>query len=115
MRFRPVNKFLGSTLLEVVSWLTTELNSAVRELYIGLTSISFEDNFNSFVWTGTLAVSETRQIPHPFARIPKGHLITKQVGNGLVDSSATAWDRQFAYLRNNSASNTVELTVIFLA
>lgn len=115
MKFREFKRFSGAVLTDIITWLKSELNSAMRELYIGLHGLDFRENFRSFTWTGTLAASETRQIPHPFGAEPSGMLIFKQVGNGLIDASATKWTNDVVYLRNNSASNSVELTVIFFA
>lgn len=115
MKFRELKRFTGETLEDVVSWLINSLNSLLRELYIGLTSLDLQENFGSYLWTGTLATSEVRQIPHPFKKIPRGYIIHKQVGNALVDASTSEWDKDFVYLRNNSGANTVTLTVLFFA
>lgn len=115
MRFRELKRFTGEDLKDVVSWLVNSLNSLLRELYIGLSSLTFDENMGSFTWTGTLAASEVRQIPHPFNKIPTGYIIHKQVGNGLIDASTSDWDKDFVYLRNNSGANAVILTVLFFA
>lgn len=115
MKFREYKRFAGKTLSDMLSWIIGDLNSVMRELYIGLSGLTFGENFKSYTWTGTLSTSETLQIPHPFGKVPSGYVIFKQVGNAVVDASTTAWTNEVVYLRNNSASNTVELTVIFFA
>lgn len=97
---------------DVVSWLYDELNSALRELYIGLNGLTFEENFQSYPWEGTLTANEVRQITHPLRSVPRGYIIFKQIGNAVIDASTTAWDNDVVYLRNNSA-NSIELKVIF--
>ena len=113
MRFRPVKRFIGGELPSVVSWLKDELNSALRELYIGLAGLRFTENFRCYEWEGILSASEERQISHPLGVTPAGYLIFKQVGNGLIDAGATDWTPQVVYLRNHSASNAVTVKVLF--
>jgi hypothetical protein len=113
MRFREFKRFIGDTFEQTQHWLVTELNSVMRELYIGLRALKFEENFKSFTWTGSLAASEVRQIPHPFGKAPSGYVIFKQVGDAVVDASTSEWTSEVVYLRNNSGSNSVTVTVIF--
>lgn len=113
MKFRDFKRFSGKVLQDVISWVTNDLNSVMRELFIGLNNIRFTDNFKSFQWQGTLGVSEVRQIVHPLEKTPTGYIIYKQVGDGVVDASTTEWTNEVVYLRNNSASNSIVVTVIF--
>lgn len=115
MKFRQIKRFFGETGEQAAKWLRDELNSLLRELYVGLEGLSFADNFKSYEWSGTLGLSETKQIPHPFGKLPSGYIIFRQVGNAVVDASETLWTTQVAYLRNNSSTDTVEVTVIFFA
>ncbi len=110
MKFRPVKRFTG----DPAGWLGNELNSALRELYIGLANLTFGENFKSFTWTGTIAAGVDLQIVHPFQRIPTGYSVHKQVGNGLITAGPTAWTSEVVYLTNNGAVS-VDATVIFFA
>lgn len=113
MKFRPIRRFIGGSVAEIVHWLEMHFNSAMRELYIGLGGLSFKDNFDSFEWTGTLLPLEEKQISHSLQSIPSGYLIFKQVGDAVVDAGVSPWTTKVVYLRNNHASNPVELKAIF--
>lgn len=108
MRFRDFKRFAGKTLEQLISWVEDELNSVMRELFIGLSKLRFQENFRSFEVTVTLVATEERQISHPFKEVPTGYIIYKQVGNGVIDAGATAWTNEVVYLRNHGA---VEVTV----
>lgn len=113
MKFRDFKRFSGNVLQEVISWISNDLNSVMRELFIGLNNIRFTDNFKSFQWEGEFAVSETKQIVHSLGKTPTGYIIYKQIGDGVIDASTSEWTNEVVYLRNNSASNTIKVTVIF--
>ncbi len=112
MKFKGFKRFIGKSLEDISSWLQNELNSVMRELYIGLNSLTFSENFTSYTWQGTLSASEEKKISHPLGVVPAGYLIFKQIGNAIVDAGTTPWTNKVLYLRNNSGSNSVELTVI---
>ncbi len=112
MKFKPIKRFADATIEKTIEWIRTELNACLRELFIGLYNLTFQDNFNSFTWTGALTTGQELQIPHTFKKIPSGYIIYKQVGNGVVDAGTTAWTNEVVYLRNNGAV-TVTLTVVF--
>lgn len=113
MRFRDFKRFAGRSLEDVIEWVQNELNSVMRELFIGLSKLRLQDNFNSYSVELTLQPTEVRQISHPFREIPSGYIIFKQVGDGVIDASETSWTNEVVYLRNNSASNVVTVTAIF--
>lgn len=115
MHFREFKRFAGRTLEDVVSWLMNELNSIMRETSIGLNNLKFQDNFETYQLELSLSATEERQVSHPFREIPSGYIIFKQVGDGVVDAGITPWTSQVAYIRNNSATNSVQVTVIFFA
>ena len=115
MRFRDFKRFGGKTLEDITSWINDELNSVMREVFIGLNRLRFQENFDSFEVEVTLLPTEERQISHPFREMPTGYIIYKQVGNGVIDAGVTPWTNQVVYLRNNSASENVTVKAIFFA
>lgn len=115
MKFRDFKRFGGGSVEAVAAWVKDELNSVMRELFIGLGKLRFQDNFRNYEWSGTLLPTEERQISHPFKEMPAGYMIFKQVGNAIVDAGVTPWTNQYVYLRNNSATDSVDVTVIFFA
>jgi hypothetical protein len=113
MKFRPIKRLADKEPNKVIEWIKNELNGVLRELFIGLDNLSFADNFETFLWEGSLAVNEVKQIVHPFRQAPSGYIIYKQIGNAVVDASTTDWTNEVVYLRNNSGANAVSLKVIF--
>ncbi len=115
MKFKAIKRFADETSEKAISWITTELNACLRELFIGLSKLTFAENFVTYSWSGTLAINEVLQISHPFKQIPSGYIIYKQVGDAVVDASTTEWTSEVLYLRNNSGTNAVTLTVVFFS
>lgn len=113
MKFRGFKRFAGKGLNEVIDWIQNELNSVMGEVFIGFSKLRFQDNFTSYEVSLTLAPTEERQISHPFREIPSGYIIFKQVGDGVIDAGLTPWTTEVVYIRNNSAVNSVVVTVIF--
>ena len=112
MKFKPLKRLAEESSDKVIQWVRTELNACLRELFIGLYNLTFEDNFKSYSWTGDIAAGATTQIPHSFNKTPTGYIIYKQVGNGVIDASATSWTEEVVYLRNNGVVS-VNLTAVF--
>ncbi len=90
-----------------------ELTDVVRQLAVGLTKLSFSDNFDSFEFSATLANGESLSHRNSLTRIPKGYIIIKQKGNGLITAGDAAWTQDSVNLKNNGP-DTVEFTVVFL-
>lgn len=115
MKFRDFKRFSsGKTLESILSWIEDELNSVMRELFIGLNKLRFQENFKSFEVTVTLNATEERQISHPFKETPTGYIIYKQRGNGVIDAGVTEWTNQVVYLRNNGAVEVTVTAVFFV-
>ena len=86
----------------------------VKELAIGLTDLTFDDNFTSFEKTVTISATSESQIRNQLKFQPTRYIIVDQTGNGLVTrSSTTDWNDNFLYLYNHG-SNEVTVTVVFL-
>lgn len=115
MKFRDFKRFSGSSLGDLVSWVQNELNSIMRELFIGLNNLKFRDNFQSYEIVLTLTAGEERQIAHPLKVIPSGYLILKQQGDAVIDAGITSWTNEVVYLRNNSGTNSATIRAIFFA
>lgn len=106
MRFRAVNKFLGGTLGEVATWLKTELNSSLRELHIGLTSLTFGENFRSFEWEGSIEPGVEQQILHDLRATPTRFQVVAPVGSILIIKGDTAPTSEFFYVKNVGTLST---------
>ena len=114
MKFRDFKRFDGRAADEIIKWVRDELNSVMRELFIGLNKLKFGDNFQSFLWEGTIAAGQQIQISHPFREAPTGYIIYRQVGNGVIDAGTSEWTNEVLYLRNNGAASVTAKVYVFV-
>lgn len=117
MRFSNFKEFkesLGVDFNKVVTFLKEDFSAMMRELRIGLTKLSMEDNFESFTVEVTIAASTESAIRNRFrdGTIPSKRIIVRSTGSGLVDGD-TEWSKDFVYLKNSGAAS-LTATVIFL-
>ena len=85
----------------------------LKELSVGLRDLTFSDNFKSFEWSGTLDASVTNYpIRHSLTGAPTKYIIVHQTGNAVITAGSTAWDSNFVYMTNNTATAAV-VTIIF--
>lgn len=113
MKLRPFTKLLDSrpedtsatkrSLLALIDW--------IRDLTIKLLDLSFEDNFQSYTWEGTIAAGATTKVIHGLGSIPSGRIIYKCVG-GIIQDGTTAPTDQVWYLKNVSSTSSATATVI---
>lgn len=116
LQFKEFRSPTYSTLEGVVEFLRTELRKTWKELQVGLTKLSFLDNFESFSEEVTIGAGAELAVRNQFrdGSIPTQRLVVKG-GDGsqnIVDGT-TAWDSNFVYLKNTGASS-VTATVVFL-
>jgi hypothetical protein len=119
MRFTGFKEFrglVGSTLDDVLLYLRNDLKKFLRELQLGLTKLSFADNFESFQVTVTISAGAELQIRNELlnSAIPTKRIIVKG-GSGAQDivDGDTEWNLNYVYLKNTGAS-TATATVVFL-
>lgn len=91
----------------------TSLTRLVKELSVGLIKLSFSDNFESFEETVSIPATTTAKIRNKLQVIPTKRVIVKQNLEGAISDSTTTWSKDFVYLTNHHATNTVILTVVF--
>lgn len=91
----------------------TGLSNIIKELAVGLLRLSFSENFESFEISGTLAAGTEVSYRNSLTVIPKGYIIIKQKGNGLITAGEAAWTPQTVSLKNHGAVS-VEFTAVFL-
>jgi hypothetical protein len=90
-----------------------ELKQLIKELAVGLRSLTFSDNFQSFEWSGTMPASVSNQkIRHSLTITPTKYIIVHQVGNAIITAGSTSWDSEFVYMTNNTATDAT-VTIIF--
>lgn len=91
-----------------------KLPSLIRELSVGLYKLSFLDNFEGFKTTVTILPSTTLPIRNELSFIPTERIILRQDKEAAISDSSTSWSKDFVYLENHDATNTVILTVFFM-
>lgn len=126
MKFTAFKEFRGivrkviddpeAILQQAVDYLSIDMTKTLRELQLGLVRLNFDDNFESFTETVTIAASSELAIQNKLKDgiIPSKRIIVRG-GTGaenIVDGD-TEWSSRFVYLKNQSLS-PVTVTVIFL-
>ena len=115
MKFSKLREFRQdgvSLIADVRNYLMVDLVFSLRELYNGLTKLSFDDNFNSFTVSVTVPATSELPIRNQLDRIPTGKIILRDGASNAVVDGATAWTRDFVYIQNTSGS-AVDVTVVF--
>lgn len=118
MKFAGFKKFGNAlrlpTIAELADYLLRPINENWKQLDIGLTRLSFDDNFQTFVVSVALEAGAEGTYPNGFRdAIPTRWIMVRNVTNGkdLADGD-TAWTLNNVYLKNEGAS-ALECTVVF--
>ena len=91
-----------------------DLKSLVKQLALGLTDISFIDNFTSFETTIVIPATSEFIIRNKLTTKPNSVIIAGQTGNGLITKSSTnEWTDTQLYMYNNG-SEEVTVKLLFI-
>lgn len=91
---------------------TDLLNRTVETVNYLLTSGSFK-NFDVDTVTAQIPAGEEKNIPHKLGIIPKGRIIIRQEGNGVISDIPSSWTNKQIRLKNNGAVDvTVTLIIV---
>lgn len=103
--------------LEVLArYLNIDLNRNLREIVNTLKNLAFEDNFESFTFTGTILPNSELAIRNQFRGgiIPTKRLIVRGDSYSLyVVDGDSGWTQKFVSLKNTHATQSATLTVVF--
>lgn len=88
-------------------------NTLIDELNVGLSRLTFEDNFNAQIVEITLPANTEREVSHSLKVRPKYKIVLKQRGNGVIEDSTKSWDDKRIWLVNNSG-NEITATIAIL-
>lgn len=117
MKFLEFKRFQGSTAEDVVQFLKGTFGSGVRDLFVGLSRLTVQENFDGWLWSGTINASQTVAIKNEIGAIPSGRIVLRvralTSGTVALDDSESEWTESVVYLRNNGTANT-EAKVFFL-
>lgn len=113
MKLASLKEFIGGSLSEVVRYLTSENNSNLKELRTVLGNLSLNDNFSSFEVSVVIPATSEVGIENKLrGQIPSKRIIVRSDSADVVDG-ATAWDKNFVYMRNLGAT-AATVTIVFL-
>ncbi len=90
------------------------LTNLISEISVGLNKLDFINNFESFEVQVEIPPVTVLRIRNELPSIPNRRIIARQDAEANISDSATEWSKDFVYLENHHATNTVILTVIFL-
>lgn len=86
----------------------------IRDIAAGLVHLTFQENFDSFMSTQTIAAGAEVSLRNEFrdGRIPTHWLIVDATGGNQITRGTTAWSSTYLTLKNNGAASAT-ITVRF--
>lgn len=102
----------GSSLEDVLQYLSLDLASGLRDIYTGLTKLSFADNFQSFRADMSFTGAQEVTIRHNLGATPSSRIIVRATASDIVDGDSP-WDENYVYMKKTGAG-AATATVIFL-
>ena len=109
MKFRGLKTLLRLTTEKSFE----EIQQALQDLFVGLLRLNFEENFKSFMWTGTIAATTEVAIGNPMDKIPTKYLVVRNSSGMAIGDGPTPWTASVVYLKNYGASSAT-ITVVFM-
>jgi hypothetical protein len=114
VKFRPIKRFAETSIDKAIEWIRMELNGVLRELFIGLYNLTFEDNFLSFEWEGSIVAGAEQQITHNLRVTPTRFLIVSATNVNTIVFGTTASTPEVFYVKNIASSSTFTGKVLVL-
>lgn len=102
---------LIADLEKIHKYLRIDQTKSLREIFLALGKLNFEDNFNSFTKQVTIPASQELAIRNELDGVPSGWIAIRKSAVELVDGD-TEWNLNYVYLKNTSAS-ALTATVVF--
>jgi hypothetical protein len=116
MRIFDISKFSGDTLADIIDYLKEEYRNYSQNVMIALRSLSFTDNFRTFIWEGKISSGQTVTITNNFKTKPAYRIIVQlaptSAGTVQIDDSLNPWTKDAVYLRN-TGSVEANVKVVF--
>lgn len=110
-------KELGARLPSVEAvweYLKVDHTRNLKELVTGLRSLDFQNNFESFEWTGDIPAGVELSIENKLRGVIPSKRIIVRSNIAEISDGATAWTTNHVTLKNSHATDTATLTVVFL-
>lgn len=105
--------FVGKGHDPITTFLKGELYVCLKDLFVGLTNITFEQNFQSFTADVKLKSGEEGRIANQLKVAPSKMIIVRLKGNGLISEGSTGWNNTEVSVLNNGP-DTVTATILFM-
>ena len=102
----------GSSLEDVLQYLSVDLSNGLRDIYTGLTKLSFSDNFQSFRADISFTGAQEVTIRHNLGAIPSSRIIVRASASDIVDGD-TPWNENNVYMKK-TGTGAATATVLFL-
>ena len=110
---REFKKLQNTDIKDVIDFLADEFTHSIRELRVGLTKLTFSDNFDSFTSIITIPASGEAVIRNELTSIPTEWILVRKNEGGLtVCEGDTAWTLENLYLKNTGLVDA-QVTVRF--
>lgn len=109
MKFRGLKSIVKIAIEKSVN----EIQLCLQDLFSGMTQLNFEDNFKSFVWTGTILSGAETAIGNSLDSIPTKYLVVRNSSGMAIGDGTTPWTSSVVYLKNYGASSAT-ITVVFM-
>ncbi len=110
---REFKKLQDTGIKQVIDYLAIDLTATIRELRVGLTKLTFTDNFESFTSVLTIPALTEAVIRNELTSIPTEWItVRKDEGGIYVCEGDTAWTLDYLYLKNTGAMDA-QITVRF--
>ena len=110
MKFKDIRQYVTG---EMAGWVRSELNYVLGDLSIGLRRLSFEDNFESFEYRGTISATTEVVVGNKLNFIPSRYIVLDSTGGAVVGRGPTVWDKDKLYIKNYSATATT-VKIVFM-
>ena len=94
-----------------------------KKLMAGLNKLTVQDNLDGFLVKDlVIPANQTVSVRNELTFVPGQYIITNQIGNGLVtrvstdtpDTKDMVWNSKLLYLKNNSTTTDVTVSVFFM-
>lgn len=87
---------------------------ALRDLVDGLGKLEFTENFDAFLFEGTIAAGTESKIRNRITNgIPSGRVVFGHSGGGTLVDGPTVWDLNFVYIKNTGGTDAVVKILFF--
>lgn len=116
MKFSSFKEFRNSveaTAEVIAEYLRVDVTKVLKELQVGLSKLTFVENFSSFKVEVSIAAGAELAIRNQLRnKVPTERIFVRGDSTTIVDGD-TEWDLNYVYLKNTGAA-AVTATVIFL-